>query len=375
MIILGILLACGRPSSSYEVDVHGNGVTLDAIQNAATPMGGYIEYSRFRLWGSYLGHGFTGLYGDTPYVSGTQFTLGISAFSYPPHPSFDRVSSLITGGPAQEDDCYTLLTGRVEPYSVEYVDVGDHILLQSNDVSVKLARDPVIYPNPAGEIWYVGYGAALLPVLQNYPHAKDTWPTEKTDLAVSFPGTLPPSDTMVGAIPYPTTGTLPIPAAVTGVHINDVEVNEASTTFAGPWNEPMTIKWQPASHPLTVSVRALAQGEAQGSCSCDADCGSSGLVCKESQCLAAQGSSDAQIAEMVCTLSDDGEFTFSPDMMTTLVDGSPQAVGYLLVISRIGESQIADPPDVLSHNGRRLKNAPIRTRGIDAIITRLEVSQ
>ncbi|MEC7987389.1 MAG: hypothetical protein VX278_19630 [Myxococcota bacterium] len=374
MMLLWFIIGCGRPSSSYDVKVYGQGTSLDEIHSAPQTMGGVIEYARFRIWGSYIGHGFTGLYGDTPYVPGTSFTLGSGVFAYPPHPSFDRVSPLITTGPAEMDSCFRALGTRGEPFSVEYVDVGDRITLTNEEVSVRLNRDPSLYPKPAGETWYIGYGAALQPALTSYPHGADTWPAQAADLTLHFPGTLPPKDTMVGAIPYPVTDSLPIPHPLTNVQINGSSLSQSATSFTGPWSESLNLTWDPAPNasPLTVSIRLIGSGDAQGPCDCDADC-SEGLVCQDTVCMPQHGASDQQLGELVCTLRDDGEFSIAPSMMAPL-RGEVEAAGALLIVSRVAESQISDPPSILTHNGKKLQNAPIRTRGIDAIITRLELS-
>jgi hypothetical protein len=374
MIFSLMLLACNRPTSSYEVNLHGEGTSLDEIHGPATPMSGYVEYARFRLWGKSIGHGFTSLYGDTPYASGTSLILGIGNAAYPPDPSFDHVSPLITMGPKEEGTCFTKIGGRSEPWSTEYIDLGDHIALTSETVSARLERDPTLYPDPAGETWYIGYGNALLPVLTDYPHRQDNWPQLASELQVSFSGTLPPKETMVGAIPYPASGTLSIPPAISSPAINGVDLEATSTSFDGPWESPLTVSWLPStpSAPLILSIRAVGQGDAQGSCTCDADCGT-GMGCLNNQCYSLQGSSDAQLGELVCTLQDNGSFSITPDMIAPLLEATQiNTSGYLLVLARATEGTINELPDTLSYNGRRIPTAPMRTRGIDAIITRLE---
>ena len=372
-MIFFFLMACGRPTSSYDVDVYGKGTSLGDIQAASIPMGGYIEYARVRIWGSHIGYGFTGLYGDTPYASGTQTILASGNFAYPPHPSFDRGSKLLTLGPSSKDQCFSIIGTRVAPGSVENIDVGDGIRLKGTKVDVTLPRDPLFYPKPAGDIWYIAYGENLSPVLQNYAHGNDTWPEQAEDLAVSMPGTLPPKETMVGAFPYPVTGYLPIPSSVEGLQINGSLVDEQAQSFVGPWTEDMVLTWAPAStaHPLTVSILLLGEGTSQGACVCDEDCGD-GLSCRENECFATNGSSDMLLAEYVCTLSDDGSYTMSKGSVSELLNKT-NAKGALLVVSRVAQGEISDIPAVLSHNEKQLTHAPIRTRGIDAIMTRLEL--
>ena len=136
----------------------------------------------------------------------------------------------------------------------------------------------------------------------------------------------------------------------------------------------MLLSWQPSTpaSELTLSIRAVERGEAQGSCVCDDDC-ESGLSCNEGACYSIHGSSDAQVGELVCSLKDDGEYALSPDQVSDFLEAvQTNSVGYLLVIGRVAESKIAEVPDTLTHNGKRLPTSPIRTRGIDAIITRLE---
>ncbi len=263
---------------------------------------------------------------------------------------------------------------RTEPWSMEYIDLGDKITLTNSEINITLPRDPTIYPNPAGETWYIGYGNQLKPVLTSYAHAPDTWPTNATDLQVNFPGALPPEDTMVGAIPKSGSGVLPVPQPLNAVRINGLELNAAAQKFSGPWTEQMLLSWLPStpSYDLTLSIRAVGRGEAQGSCSCDDDC-ESGMSCDEGSCYAINGSSDTQIGELVCSVKDDGEFSLSPDQVSDFLKSvQVDAVGYLLVVGRLTEGEITQMPDTLTHNGKRLSTAAIRTRGIDAIITRLE---
>ena len=279
---------------------------------------------------------------------------------------------MITIGPTAEDACFSVHGTRSAPSSTEYIDIGDHILLTGNHMRAKLNRDPVFYPDPAGETWYISYGEALYPVLQDYTHGHDTWPQQTEELQLSLPGTLPPKESMVGAIPYPVSGNLPIPAEIQSLAINGEGITATSRSFDGPWQEDMVLSWEPSTptQALTLSIRLLGQGEAAGSCSCDADCGE-GLSCLENQCYSVDGASDVQLAELVCTLKDDGSFSLASGSMAELLS-QYQPHGILMVVSRITEAEF-EVPDILSHNGKRLKHAPIRTRGVDAIMTRLEM--
>ena len=70
------ILGCFRPSDTYDVHLWGEGTELDEVLPDPEPMGGQIEYARMRMWGTNLGHGLTGLYGDSPRADGTSITVG-----------------------------------------------------------------------------------------------------------------------------------------------------------------------------------------------------------------------------------------------------------------------------------------------------------
>jgi len=378
-----LLAGCTRPTTDYPVQVHSDGTALQDIQSPPTAMGGLVEYSRLRLFGSNLGLGLTGLYGDRPRADGDQFVLGTASFAYPPDPSYDNVSALVTLGPAIVDSCQAVFGSRTSPGSVEYVDVGDSVRLLGETLDVRLPRDPVIYPRPAGEAWYVEYGAQLEPVLIDYLYGKDNWLSEAS-LVVSFPGGLPPQYATVGAIPYPLLdGSMILPSDILDLNVQGEAVRppvhgeeDDPVRFAGPWNEPMEIIWTPAASPqnLTIAIRAVASTP-EGICICDDDCGA-GFSCVDSACLGDDGSSAKQLGELVCTVADDGAFTLSPEDVKTFASQLNDAEweGSILVVSRITQGTVT-VADVLTFNGKRIATGSVRTRAIDSIYTRLEVPQ
>jgi hypothetical protein len=378
LLLFLVSTGCNRPTSQYDVGLYGAGASLEDLGGAPIPMGGYIEYARIRLFGTNLGHGITGLYGDQPRADGTAFVTGTAAFAYPADSSFDNVSLLVTPGPQRtkgKDRCVFFPGQRSYPGSVEYVDVGDQVLLSGEDLSFRLPRDPVIYPRPAGEAWYVEYGSQLAPVLNGYEPGADNW-RSGASLGVSFPGGLPPQYATVGAIPYPLSdGTMELPPDILDLQIGGEEVKAPSgdLRFHGPWEEAMELSWTPSDEgaPLTISLRALGYGE-EGPCDCSEDCGP-GFFCEDGACLGEDGASWNQLGELVCTVEDDGSFSLAPSEAQVLVDqaGSDWA-GSILVASRSTEGQL-QVPDVLTFNGKRISNGPVRTRGIDAIFTRVEV--
>ena len=368
ILALALGLGCGRATSSYDVHVYAEGTSLDELSTDTSLKNGVIEYARFRMWGRKLGLGITGLYGDTPYISSTQFVLSSAKFGYPAHPSFDTQSFFISPN-TTVDTCYSIIGPRSEASSTDYVDVGDSIRLRGETVDVSLQRDPTNYPRPAGEIWYVGYSAGLGPVLQNYAHGKDTWPTSATTLQVITQGGLPPEDSMIPAIPYGFIGELGIPASLENIAINGTSLDANSEAFT--WADSLQFTWTPSTNSgvVQIAIRYLGTGSAQDDCSCDEDCGED-LTCVDGGCMATEGSSDHQLAELVCTVADDGNFTLTSSMLPSDLTNI-DAQGWLLLLSRMEQKEIT-APDIISHNRKRLQNYGIRTRGIDTVVTRLE---
>lgn len=376
------LIGCTRPTSDYPVQVHSNGTSLNDIEEAPSPMGGLIEYARLRLYGSNLGQGLTGLYGDLPRADGQEFLLGTASFAYPPHSSFDNVSTLLNSGSTTQDNCQTIIGPRSYAGSTEYIDVGDQVLLSADGIEARLARDPVIYPRPAGESWYVGYGAQLTPSLIGYEAGLDSWKSGVT-LDVSFAGGLPPQYATVGAIPYPLeNASMTLPTELSDVKVNGEVVrapkhgeDDDPVRFSGPWTEAMEITWTPSDPPqqLTIAIRNVGSAS-EGACSCDDDCGS-GFSCQDSECFGDDGSSGEQLGELLCTVADDGSFSISPADVEQLQNNTKvDWAGSILIVSRITEGEITTP-DVLTFNGKRIENGLVRTRAIDAIYTRVEIAQ
>jgi hypothetical protein len=80
------------------------------------------------------------------------------------------------------------------------------------------------------------------------------------------------------------------------------------------------------------------------------------------------------LAEVACTVADDGAFTLTEADTAGLwnwVDLADVA-GATLSIARITESTTF-VPDVLTWNGKRIGINPIRLRAADIVVTRLEV--
>jgi hypothetical protein len=376
LIFWGILQGCGRPSANYEVGVFGKGSTIADIQSPSEEKSGLIEFGRYRIYGGELGLGFTGMYADIPDSSGTEFVLGQGVFAYPPNESFDRISRMVSTGPTQVDNCMTIMSPRTEGYSTEYIDVGDTLLLQNENIYVSLPRDPNIYPRPAGENWFVGYGNQLLPVLKDYPHKADTWSESAQELQISFSGSLPPKDATVGAVPFPSQGSIQLPESLQNVQINGVTVDRNTTSFSGIGDNDFTLTWNVATEvtPLTLSIRALGKGESLGDCTCNEDCGT-GMICNDNSCFVEKGATDDQRGELVCTLEDDGEFVLQNKQIQKLLQNTQaDTLGYLLVVSRMKTGDL-EIPDVISHNGKRIPTKMVRWRTMDSILTRLEKAQ
>lgn len=398
-IILTLLagqLACIRPSDDYPVHIHGQGTELGAVMPSPEPRSGRIEIARFRLWGSNLGLGLTALFGDAPRSDGLDFVLANGEFGYPADPNFDRSSTFVNAGPPvddTEDRCFSrAYTGDFVGIG-EYVDVGDHVGLTAPDgATIRLERDPSSYPDPAGESFYVGYGQQIKPAITGHETLPDTWrPNE--NWALSAPGGIPPADATVGSIPFPWQGgTLTTPPAMVGLRINGELVRpprhgydaggrwvsedlEDTVRFAGPWSGDVELTWDqaPSPSPVTLTIRYLSNA-VEGTCGCVADC-SAGFTCTaEGQCVSKEGVTGQPRGELTCTLLDDGAFTLTADHLAELDRWVKPADrdGAILMMSRITEGTV-NVPAVRTHNDKRVEMAPVRTRAIDTVITRLEV--
>lgn len=277
-IMMFAWMGCIRPSGEYEVRLYNQGTELDQILPAGEPMGGQIEYVRYQMFGSNLGLGHTGLFGDTPYVDGLAFTVGFADFGTPVSRGYDRQSSFLAPGARDtglRDVCLTRGAPAGYPAVTEYVDVGDHIALTAPDgASVRLERDPSSHPRPAGESFYASWGGALRPALTNHPYHPDTWRPDSV-WALSFPGTLVPPESSMGSVLYPLTGAVfrfppsiddlvidgsPVRAPRHGYGADGVFTGERDEVrFAGPFDRPMAIGWTPSvtREPLTIALRLL----------------------------------------------------------------------------------------------------------------------
>lgn len=383
LLILSILAtACYRPSDGYDVHIYGAGTDLDAIEPAPQPMGGMIEYARFQFEGFNLGHGLTGLYGDSPRADGTSATVGYAYFGYPADVGFDRNSSFLSPGPPLlegEDACTTRLTISGYFSFVEYVDVGDHIALTDADGGrIVLERDPSAHNRPAGESWYAGYGGRLMPAVTDHELLPDTWRSD-ADYTVSFPGSVAPPDSTIGTIPYPLLAPgLHFPSALQDLALDGQPVrapaSDEQLRYTGPWAGPMELTWTPASspEPLTVVLRYLGWGD-EGACDCNNVCGP-GFTCKDGLCVGDEGSGWHVLGELACTVADDGSFSITPAMLATL-DGNTNAgerAGVVLAMARLSEGSV-EVDDVLTYNGKRVSITPVRTRVADVVWTRLSM--
>ncbi len=371
--------ACYRPSDDYHVHIYGAGTDLDSILPEPQPMGGMIEYARFRFHGTNLGLGLTGLYGDSPRADGTSVAVGYAYLGYPADTGFDRNSTFLSPGPPiepGEDACTTRLTITGYFSFMEYVDVGDHIALTDGDGGqIVLERDPSAHNRPAGESWYAGYGGRLLPIIQDHEHLPDTW-RSGASYTLSFPGTIAPPDSTIGTIPYPLQGhQLKFPPdleelALDGESIKAPTGNELR--FDGPFDKPVELTWTPSQgqEPVTVVIRYLGWGD-EGSCDCNLGCGS-GFTCRDGLCIGDEGAGWRVLGELACTVTDDGSFTMAPELLETLnyyVDEDDLA-GRLMAVARMSEDTV-EVQDALTYNGKRVSVTPVRTRIADIVWTRL----
>jgi len=383
--LLLIQTACFRETGEYDVQVYGAGTTLDDVQPAPEPMAGVVEYARYRLWGSNLGHGLTGLYGDMPRADGTSFVVSSGTFGYPPDPGFDRNSAFLSPGPVLVeggDQCFTRTTLTGYGRYSEYVDAGDHLALVAEDGDrIVLERDPAAHVRPAGESWYVGYGGALGPVVTGHELLPDTWRPAST-WTLTAPGSLAPPESTIGVVPFPVVGSFTFPPELTGLTVanqpvrppeHEWEGDDDDVRFPGPWTEGVRIEWEPSAlqEPLTIAVRLLGVDD-EGACGCGGVC-EPGFACEDDRCVNVDGATSNPLGEVVCTVSDDGEFVLKPihiQMLDAWVDPI-EVRGAILLVARTTEGSFA-VPDVLSFNGKRIEVGEARTRGLDVIVTRLE---
>ncbi len=391
LLFTGLLVSCVRPSDEYDVRLHSLGVPLDEFEAAAEPMGGRIELARYRLWGSNLGHGVTGFFGDEPRADGTEFAIGAANFGFPKSPTFDRNSAFVDPGPsvgAEGDACAMRLGNNDDVTFSEYVDVGDEIRFSHADGErFRLYRDPSFHPRPAGESWYVGYGGALEPVIQGHAEHPGNWRTDGL-FDLFFPGTVLPPESTVGAVPYPLqTGSIGFPPDTVGLTVGGEAVRaplhgedgDDDVRFKGPWQAPMELAWEPsaARTPLTITVRYLGEG-VESECGCSADCGP-GFTCEldtgsaNGVCVGEEGANWVVLGELTCTVEDDGEFVLQPSDMAAL-SAQLEPENAILLVSRIHEAKLESVADVRTSNGRRVPISPVRVRVIDTIVTRLDTS-
>jgi len=392
MIFAGVS-GCIRPTDEYEVKLYGGATELDQILPPGEPMGGQIEYFRFRMHGSNLGLGHTAFFGDTPYVDGIGFTMGYGEFGYPLSADYDRQSNFWVPGPrtaALDDSCVTRVGAAGYPTVAEYVDVGDRIALTAADGDIiRLDRDPSSHPRPAGESFYASWGGRLLPDLTDHAVLHDTWRPDSV-WGLSFPGTVVPPESSMGSIPYPLRGaTVQFPSELVDLQIDGEPVRAPrhdydaegvytgerdDVRFAGPFDRPMVMSWQPSAvgDPLTVTLRYLGN-QSQGSCVDSEECGA-GVSCIEAQCMPDDGDGSLVLGELTCTVADDGLFSLEPGDLEFL-DAAvrlDQRAGAVLLVGRMSEG-IIEVPDVLTSVGGRVPMSPVRTRVADLIITRLDL--
>jgi len=390
MWFLAIVVSCVRPTDDYSVALHGAGTDLAAIEAAPSPMGGRIEAARYRLWGTNLGLGLTGLYGDSPRADGTEFVAASASFGYPASTAYDRVSAFLSPGPLASDTCVVRPASDASAGPLEMVDVGDAVRITGpGNGQLVLERDPPVHPRPAGESWYVGYGGKLWPHTEGHDHLPDTWRSSST-WAVTFPGTIAPAEATFGTIPYPlTNGQMILPAALEGLTINESLVRsprhgynrdgewtgeDDDVRYGGPFTQPMVVSWTPSASKgdVTIVIQLLGSG-AEGACGCAADC-EAGFTCDNGECVGEDGASWNVLAEVACTAEDDGEFTVQPADLAgvwPLIDWADLA-GATASFARMNESTLF-VADVRTWNGRKVGVDPVRVRAADIIVTRLEV--
>ena len=398
-----VLSGCYRETAEYDVRIYGQGTSLDQVLPEADDMSGLIELTRVRMWGTNLGMSMFGGT-DAPRSDGLEFVYPYAAFGYPANSSWARGSLVLPPGGVVVDtpSCTTLIDVDFSPGpSSEYVDVGDQILLTAEDGSVtSLPRDPAVHPRPAGESWYVAYGAKPIPYYaRDNPNFVPNWRPGQ-EVSVSFPGSVPAPEATIGSIPIPGEGTMRYPAELAGVLVNGEAVRaphhgydddgvwvsdllDDDVRFDGPWNgDGMTVEWDSLNNgdSITISIRYLSSG-IETLCDGCTEC-ADGFSCEPEDpdddnsaryCTAAEGSSWLVAGDVSCTVPDTGEFTLTTKHLEMLdLYVPPYYVdGALLTVSRKAEGTI-EVPDVRTFNGKRVKSSPVRTRATDLIITRLD---
>ena len=286
----------------------------------------------------------------------------------------------------------TQLTGYYG--TTEYVDVGDHIQL-TNEANGLVRLAILCASPPIRESWFSGYGGSLQPVLLKIALYCLNNPISDSSWTISFPGTVLPPESTMGAVPYPAQSAIRFPPDIENLMINGIEVraphheyNEAGqwvegleddVRFPGPWDGAISITWSPWEsndtfanpQPLTIVLRLLGLGN-ESDCDCNTGC-STGFSCIDGSCVGAEGAGWVPVAELACTVDDDGLFNLQPAMFKDIwqwVDEDDVA-GAVLLVSRQRQNTMV-VPDALTYNGRRVSLSPIRTRVLDIIATRLD---
>ena len=196
------------------------------------------------------------MYADIPDSSGTSFVMGQGIFAYPPDESFDRISTMISTGPTKMDTCMKIVSSRVEPSSVEYIDVGDAIVLQNEDIYISLPREPKTYPRQQEKVGLLVMDMNCCPFWKN-THTNLILGAKNLKTSSVFYGWLSPDRKPVGAIPFPFTSTIQLPESLQDVKINDQKLDAFSTVFAVEEEGDLHLNWKTASvnSPLTISIK------------------------------------------------------------------------------------------------------------------------
>lgn len=219
-----LLAACGRSVTETDVKMVGVGLDPDEIGPEPEYYGGLVEIDRMEFSGGELPFGLLGFtsYDEAgPDMVGFQppysIVFGLAFIFDDLVPAPDAHHGSVAVPPPAEDACWT----NTEPFSyllASPVEVGDNLLMRSEDGTTEMnfGRLPEIYPPDPQDIfvYYQAVESWRPNPVTNYQVDGETgdlvenvlrpanW-TDGAEVAISFPGGIPPVEAPVSSIPLP----------------------------------------------------------------------------------------------------------------------------------------------------------------------------
>ncbi len=218
------LAACGRPVTETDVKMVGVGLDPDEIGPEPEYFGGLIEVDRIEFAGGELPMGLLGFRWfdaagpsivdfEPPYV----MVYGLAFIFDDLVPAPDAHHGNIAVPPPADDACWT----NKEPFSyllASTSEVGDQLVMSDAEgtTSLTFGRFPEIYPPDPQDVfvYYQAVESWVDSPVMNYAVDSETgqleqkvmraanW-SEGAEVAVSFPGGIPPVEAPVSSIPLP----------------------------------------------------------------------------------------------------------------------------------------------------------------------------